>query len=260
MTGKPTIILQLVHIEGPLKGTIQEFLDSEITIGRNPSCHVQFPKDLAIISRNHARIVREGNRFKLIDGSTNGTLVNGKWINEAFLKPGDVLIFAEGGPKVSFLTKIMDSKELASHVDRLQTPVTPEIKSAHEIPPEQHVPKPDAGPTASIQKVQVPLVIQFGPTLQSFRELPVTVGKNAGCDFTVDHPEIMDRHAQFFYDREQYWVKDLTGRNLVSINGDPVGTQAPLSSDSMLSLSPGGPTFRFLGGGRLAEHEAPMPE
>jgi pSer/pThr/pTyr-binding forkhead associated (FHA) protein len=256
MTGKPTIVVQLVHIEGPLKGTIQEFLDSEITIGRNPSCHIRFPKDLAIISRNHARIVREGNRFKLIDGSTNGTQVNGKWINETFLKPGDVLIFAEGGPKVSFLTKIMDRPAPTPHVDRPQTPVTQERESPQEIPPEQHIPRPDAGPTASIQKVHVPLVIQYGPTLQSFRELPVTVGKNAGCDFTVNHPEIMDRHAQFFYDREQYWVKDLTGRNLVSINGNPVDIQAPLSPDNLLSLSPGGPTFRFLGGGRLAEHEA----
>jgi len=256
MSGIPTIVVQLVHIEGPLKGTIQEFLDSEITIGRNPSCHVQFPKDLAIISRNHARIVREGNRFKLIDASTNGTLVNGKWINEAILKPGDVLIFAEGGPKVSFLTKIIDSPAPPPHVDRLQTPVTPETESPPEVPTEQHLPKPDAKPTASIQKVRVPLVIQYGPTLQSFRELPVTVGKNAGCDFTVDHPEIVDQHAQFFYDQDQYWVKDLTGKNLVSIDGNPVGIQAPLSSDCLLSFSPDGPTFRFLGGGRLAEHEA----
>ncbi|MBN2516430.1 MAG: FHA domain-containing protein [Deltaproteobacteria bacterium] len=260
MTGKPTIVVQLVHIEGPLKGTIQEFLDSEITIGRNPSCHVRFPKDLAIISRNHARIVREGNRFKLIDASTNGTLVNGKWINEAFLKPGDVLIFAEGGPKVSFLTKIMDSPEPTSHIERIQAPISPDIKAARDIQPEQHFPKPDAGTPASVQTVHVPLVIQFGPTLQSFRELPVTVGKNAVCDFTVHHPEIMDRHAQFFYDRDQYWVKDLTGRNLVSINGHLVGTQAPLIPDCLLSLSPVGPTFRFLGGGRLAEHEAPTPE
>jgi len=256
MSGIPTIVVQLVHIKGPLKGTIQEFLDSEITIGRNPSCHVRFPKDLAIISRNHARIVREGNRFKLIDASTNGTLVNGKWINEAFLKPGDVLIFAEGGPKVSFLTKIIDSPAPTPNVDRLQTPVTPETESPPRVPPEQHPPKPDARPTASIQKVHVPLVIQYGPTLQSFRELPVTVGKNAGCDFTVDHPEIVDQHAQFFYDQDQYWVKDLTGRNLVSIDGNPVGIQAPLSSDCLLSFSPDGPTFRFLGGGRLAEHEA----
>jgi hypothetical protein len=47
---------------------------------------------------------------------------------------------------------------------------------------------------------------------------------------------------------------------LISINGQPVGIQAPLNPDSLLSLSPEGPTFRFLGGGRLAEHEEPAPE
>jgi len=260
MTGRQTIVAQLVHIEGPLKGTIQEFPDSEITIGRNPACQVRFPKDLTIISRNHARIVREGNRFKLIDGSTNGTLVNGKWITEAFLKPGDVLIFAEGGPKLSFLTKIVDSPEPTSQDDLLHTPLARQPEPVQPNSPAQHFTNPDDGSTRSIQKVQVPLVIQYGPTLQSFRELPVTVGKNTGCDFAVDHPEIMDRHAQFFYDGDQYWVKDLTGRNLVSIGGQPVGSQAPLSPDCLLSLSPGGPTFRFLGGGRLAEHDAPLPE
>ena len=105
----PIIIMQLVHIQGPMKGEIQEFIESEISIGRHPSCHVRFPKDLAIISREHARIVREGNRFKLIDQSTNGTYLNGTKITEAFLKDGDILLFADGGPKVSFLTKIAEA-------------------------------------------------------------------------------------------------------------------------------------------------------
>jgi len=98
----PVIVVQLVHIYGPLKGEIQEFSESMILIGRHPSCHVLFPKDVAIVSRRHAQIVREGNRFKLIDQSDNGTFVNGKRVKEAYLKDGDVLIFAEGGPKVSF--------------------------------------------------------------------------------------------------------------------------------------------------------------
>ena len=61
MTDKPAIVVQLVHIEGPLKGEIQEFLEPEISIGRHPSCQVQFPKDLTIISRKHGQIIREGN-------------------------------------------------------------------------------------------------------------------------------------------------------------------------------------------------------
>jgi len=59
------IIVQLVHIYGPMKGEIQEFSCHDITIGRHtpPLCDLQFPKDQVAISRNHARITRDGNRF-----------------------------------------------------------------------------------------------------------------------------------------------------------------------------------------------------
>jgi len=107
MKQPPAIIVQLIHMEGPLKGQIQEFNLPEIVIGRSPACQVCFPRDLAIVSRVHARIVREGNRFMLMDQSTNGTFVNGKQVKEAILKDGDILLFAEGGPKVSFLTQAM---------------------------------------------------------------------------------------------------------------------------------------------------------
>jgi pSer/pThr/pTyr-binding forkhead associated (FHA) protein len=260
MTDKPTIFVQLVHIEGPLKGEIQEFLDSEISIGRHPSCQVQFPKDLAIISRTHAQIVREGNRFKLNDQSANGTFVNGRRVTEAYLKSGDVLIFAEGGPKVSFLTRIEEgaraSEIFTQPIESTETEIEPVQQAAPATPPKE--PAPEA--RVSIQKVQMPLVIQYGPTLRSFKELPVTIGKSPDCDFSLEHPEILDRHIQLFFDQDQYWVKDLTGRNMVLINAVPVRIQAPLNPDNLLSLSSAGPTFRFLGGGRLAEHEEPAPE
>jgi len=259
MTGKPTIFVQLVHIEGPLKGEIQEYLDPEISIGRHPSCQVQFPKDLAIISRTHAQIAREGNRFKLNDQSANGTFVNGRRVTEAYLKSGDVLIFAEGGPKVSFLTRIEEGtrafEKTTQPIESGETgmePVQPAAPASLPIEPASEVRTP-------IQKVQVPLVIQYGPTLRSFKELPVTIGKNPACDFSLEHPEILDRHAQFYFDQGQYWVKDLTGRNMVSINTAPVRIQAQLNPDNLLSLSPKGPSFRFLGGGRLAEIEEPNP-
>jgi pSer/pThr/pTyr-binding forkhead associated (FHA) protein len=260
MIDKPTIVVQLVHIDGPLKGEIQDFLDSEISIGRHPSCQVQFPKDLAIISRKHALITREGNRFKLSDQSANGTFLNGKRITEAYLKSGDVMILAEGGPKVSFLTRI---EENAQVVEKLNPPeASAEIQSepVEKITPTPPPAEPAPEAPVSIQKVRVPLVIQYGPTLRSFKELPVMIGKNPDCDFSLEHPGILDRHAQLLFDRDQYWVKDLTGQNMVLINAAPVHIQAPLNPDDLLSLSPQGPTFRFLGGGRLAEHEEPAPE
>lgn len=260
MKKAPTISIQLVHIQGPLKGEIQEFSDNEISIGRHPSCHVRFPKDFAIISREHARIFREGNRFKLIDQSTNGTYLNGTKITEAILKDGDILLFADGGPKVSFLTKLGESPSDSTSVAKIPAiQVTP--------PPRSQPQKPSTPVSGSAQvpnteiraeKTQMPLIIQYGPTLRSFKELPVTIGKNPTCDFNIDHAGILEQHAQIFFTQGQYWVKDLTGKNQITIDGSPVPSQAVLQPENRLSLSSNGPSFRFLGAGRLAEiEEAP---
>jgi pSer/pThr/pTyr-binding forkhead associated (FHA) protein len=274
----PVIIIQLIHMEGPLKGEIQEFSQPEIFIGRSNTCQVCFPKDLAIVSRVHARIVREGNRFMLMDQSSNGTFVNGKLVKEAILKDGDVLLFAEGGPKVSFLTQTIEgTADVADSVQpaAISAPIAPApIRAASPppapMPPPERLdvaPKPVSAPVSPlpppaqhlgdipIQQVKKPLVVQYGPTLKSYNELPVTIGSGAQCDFRLDHPSVFERHAQIFYYQEQYWIKDLTGKNLVQINGMSVEGQGMLEADQRLSLSAQGPDFRFLGGGRLAEIE-----
>ena len=251
----PIIVVQLVHIYGPLKGEIQEFSESMILIGRHPSCHVLFPKDVAIVSRRHAQIVREGNRFKLIDQSANGTFVNGKKVKEAYLKDGDVLIFAEGGPKVSFLTKMVERQHGIKDIPLPGLPQEPEIAEVEKPSIAQAQSESNLAEEISMQQVQVPLVIQFGPTIRSFKKLPVTIGKNPNCDLSMNHPAVLDRHAQIFFTQDQYWIKDLTGQMLISINGQPVNFQSPLTPEDLVALTPQGPTFRFLNGGRLAEIE-----
>jgi len=275
----PVIVVQLVHILGPMKGEIQEFTRTPILIGRDPSCNLRFPPGLNTISRKHARITREGNQFRLIDQSANGTFVNGKRIGETVLRNGDVLEFTEGGPKVSFLFEMREgtvgneppgpaeTEESAAPVTpRAQEPPVKEQKR-QEIPavaaagqetvqPESSAVKPPPQPSA--ERVSAPLIIQYGPTLRSYRELPVTIGRDTTCDFIIDHPMIHDRHARIFFSRNQYWIKDLTGKQTLQINGRPVAIQSPLNVNDELSLSQGGPVFRFLGEGRLAEiEEAP---
>ena len=265
-------MVQLVHIKGPLQGEIQEFVENEIFIGRHPSCHVQFPKDLAIISRKHARILRDGNRFKLLDQSANGTFLNGKKVQEAYLKDGDVIIFADDGPKISFLTQTLEGQppiQPRSASEKPGMPVSPPAPDPLPAQPAKPVeytspsPQPLYHPPAGAQtseRKKVPLTIQFGPTLRTFDELPITIGGGHGCDFILEHPEVLDRHVQIFYSQEQYWVKDLTGQNRVFINRRAIDLQAPLQSDNRLSLGPRGPSFRFLGAGRLAEIEEPAPQ
>ena len=280
MNAIPHIIVQLIHIEGPLKGEIQELSDAEIVIGRHPDCQVQFPKDVVTLSRRHARIVREGNRFKLVDQSTNGTFVNGKKQPEVYLKDGDVITFSEGGPKISFLTQVSNQP---APVQKAPSPVQPPQPSPIAPPPVQPVPSqpapppqqpyaapaapaPPAQPAASapiVQTTKVPFAIQYGPALKSFQSLPITLGKGAGSDFIINHPAIREQQVQIFFAQDQYWIKDLTGTSSVSINGMPIAGQAALQPDMQIALSPQGPRFRFLGGGRLAEVEEPvqvMPE
>jgi pSer/pThr/pTyr-binding forkhead associated (FHA) protein len=258
---KVPIIMQLVHIQGPMKGQIQEFSSDTIFIGRHSSCDVKFPGDLNILSRKHARIIREGNRFKLIDQSTNGTYINGKQVQEAYLKDGDILLFADGGPKVSFLTKLGESP---AHLHQDAEPPAVQTAPPQPVaPPSQTTPLtlPPEPPAAEIKivKSQMPLIIQYGPTIQTFKELPVTIGRNPACDFSIDHPGLLDQHVQFYFSQGQYGVKDLTGKNQVTINGSPINLQAELHPECRVSLSSSGPSFRFMGAGRLAEIEETPP-
>ena len=267
MKGPPLIVVQFVHLHGPFKGNIQEFTEGTITIGRHPSSLLCFPPDLGIVSRKHAEIIREGNRFKLVDLSANGTFVNGKKVKEAYLKDGDVLTFAEGGPKVSFLTQM---KEEQTESGPGQPPPSPSLpfpreesppqapRSVSPAPPQQPVSE-DRTPV-SIQVVNVPAVFQYGPTLRSFKQLPITIGKHPNCQVTIAHPELLDMHAQIFYSLDQYWIKDLTGKGMVLVNGRPVTLQTPLAANDLISLSSKGPVFRFLGEGRFAEAEEGAPE
>lgn len=258
----PEIVVQLFHIKGPvpLNGKEAGFYGSPISIGRHPTCHLRFASDLTYISRKHAEIVRQGNQFKLIDQSTNGTFVNGKKVKEVILKDGDVLMFGEGGPQVSFLTQMLEKEippmkpirepEGEARIDAVQV----ELSLPPKAPTETKSIRPEI-PEASAQSTQAPLIIQYGPTIRSFKQLPITIGKSPKCEYPLDHPALSDQHAQVFFSENQYWVKDLTGQKLVRINREPIGFQAPLRSNDELALSPQGPLFRFFGEGRLGEIE-----
>jgi predicted component of type VI protein secretion system len=221
----PNISVQLIHIQGPLKGQIQDFSQFPVKIGRHSSCQVRFDKELTTISRRHARIERHGNRFRIIDASTNGTYVNGKRIADVYLRDGDVITFSDNGPKASFLTKIEAGKAsvpsyASSSVQPGQpsAPLQPQVQSQTPapapVPPPLEASAPVAppvpptaepgltvGPDLEIPVISTnaPLVIQFGPTLQSFNLLPVTIGTDPACDFVMADNALAGRHVQIFF-------------------------------------------------------------
>ena len=70
-------------------GLLAAVADGRPTVlGRSRACDVVLADDS--VSRRHAMLVREGGRVVLTDlGSTNGTLVNGRWVTQAEVRPGD---------------------------------------------------------------------------------------------------------------------------------------------------------------------------
>jgi pSer/pThr/pTyr-binding forkhead associated (FHA) protein len=79
-------------------------------LGRAPECELVL--DGAGVSRRHARIVREADRFLLEDlGSANGTLVNGTRTERCRLEVGDELRIDEFQ-----LTFVLESRPLAEEI------------------------------------------------------------------------------------------------------------------------------------------------
>lgn len=66
------------------------FDDAEVLIGRGSDCQVLLEN--AGVSRHHAKLVRDGEKVKVVDlQSGNGTFVNGKQVSEMVLTSGETL-------------------------------------------------------------------------------------------------------------------------------------------------------------------------
>jgi len=82
---------ELVFTRGPQKGLRVPLAKTMNVVGRDRGCEIEIQDEYA--SRQHARIIVEGNRVRLVNTSPNGTKVNGKLVDQAVLSPGDVLGF-----------------------------------------------------------------------------------------------------------------------------------------------------------------------
>ena len=72
----------LVFLAGPIAGRRYKLGDGEYVIGRRSDCQIFVP-DMRV-SRQHARLVRNGEGWTLEDlGSNNGTYINGVRLQSA---------------------------------------------------------------------------------------------------------------------------------------------------------------------------------
>ncbi|MCA9261404.1 MAG: FHA domain-containing protein, partial [Planctomycetales bacterium] len=80
----------LFVIQGRDQGTRYQLGEPVHTVGRTQTNSVRLHD--TEVSRTHAELIRQGNAYVLRDvGSSNGTFVNGRMIEEQQLRSGDQL-------------------------------------------------------------------------------------------------------------------------------------------------------------------------
>lgn len=91
-------------IEAKEDNNVFIIIESECLIGRESSCISQYLSKSNFISRQHAKLIIRDQQLYVIDGSTNGTYINGnriEKIKEVPLKCSDELRFGD----ISFIVK-----------------------------------------------------------------------------------------------------------------------------------------------------------
>jgi CO/xanthine dehydrogenase Mo-binding subunit len=69
---------------------LPDLVGAHMLIGRSSACQIVLGDDT--VSRRHAELRFEDGRWLLRDlGSSNGTYVNGRYVTEAEVRPGDVI-------------------------------------------------------------------------------------------------------------------------------------------------------------------------
>ena len=57
-----------------------------------------------------------------------------------------------------------------------------------------------------------------------FNKATVTIGRDPGCDFSLDDKTVSNRHTRLSFHHSQWWVEDLRSKNGTFLNGERVET------------------------------------
>lgn len=89
-------------------GESQKIIIDQVELGRDSNCQVRFDDTFQTVSRRHAAIIKDGDRWKLVQLSkTNSTLLNGRPVeNEWYLENGDEIQLSIGGPRMGFIVPV----------------------------------------------------------------------------------------------------------------------------------------------------------
>ncbi len=169
---------RLVVRQGPIPGQIFELSRSEITIGRDIANDIVIND--AEVSRNHSRLILEGDRYKIEDlNSTNGTYIDGqRLIGPHLLAIGEIIMFGDNVGMIFDGEPATTDVTVQSPVELGMTPV-----SAIPAPVETYMP---SMPPPTPQMSELPSEQQSPPKFEPEQAMetekkPINSWLLAGC-------------------------------------------------------------------------------
>jgi pSer/pThr/pTyr-binding forkhead associated (FHA) protein/Flp pilus assembly protein TadD len=121
---------RLVVVSTLLAGKTFALLKDEVVLGRTEDNDVQV--DHRSVSRNHAKVVRDGNRWAVVDlGSANGVLVNGREYDKIDLRAGDIIEI--GNVKLRFVEAGEEFQLSPADLERLRNEGVDETMPATDV-------------------------------------------------------------------------------------------------------------------------------
>jgi uncharacterized protein involved in exopolysaccharide biosynthesis len=162
----------LLVISGAEPGRLHVLDRPEVTIGRSRFADIHISE--RALSQQHAKLVRHGEFHRIFDlGSTNGTFVNDRRVQQADLRPGDVLrtgetVFTYMAGGQSDTAEATMSLPAAGHATQAQGPRTGPITASHALvrrPPQTLVPPRELPVSARPQVLEIPAGMPAEPDL-----------------------------------------------------------------------------------------------
>ena len=207
--------------KGPLAGKqIGLESGSDLLIGREPDCGLPIPVDQTV-SRRHCHIRFASPNCILTNLSSNGTRVNGQWVNECNLSDRDEI---EVGESTTLEISLVGAKDTDDQRDDVDSHREPERRVTLELPAARskttttiEVEQPVLGAAVAFAAHSVPCYLQVvhGPLAGRVVELkagkPLVVGRLAECDLCIENdPTISRRQCQLEFMPPDCHLTDLS--------------------------------------------------
>ncbi len=75
-----------------------------------------------------------------------------------------------------------------------------------------------------------------GEKSQRYIQPVIILGREPGCDFSLDDQTVSSKHARLAYRQQQWWLEDMASTNGTFLNGDAVTTPTVLTHGDEVRL------------------------